>query len=126
MKRVLVAVVLLFAIAGGCVVSLVHQHAVLQRCMDATTKMETLFVQGDTASALAVAETFCEEYRRETRWFPLFFPHDTLTEMEKSVTSLPAILQHGEPKDFVAETRRCRLLLQNLHDLEMPTWQNIL
>ena len=126
MKRVIVAVVLLLLVCAGCIVSISLQHDVIEEFMDSTQEMERRFTEGDTAGAVAVAKTFAEKYTDKTRYFSLFLPHDTLTEVEKSVISLPAILTNGEHKDLVAEVRRCRLLLQKMHDLEMPTLQNIL
>ncbi|MBQ7038152.1 MAG: DUF4363 family protein [Clostridia bacterium] len=126
MKRVLVAVVLLLLVCIGCAVSITLQHAVLEEFMTKTEQMEELFKRGDVAGAVAAAESFTADYTDKTRVFSLFLPHTMLTEVEKSVVSLPAILTHGEHKDFVAEVHRCRLLLQKMHDLEMPTLQNIL
>ena len=125
MKRVIVAVVLLLLIGGGCCLSIWMQSSVVGDCVAQTETMETQFIRGDIEGALTTAETFCTEYMQKTRWFSLVLPHNTLTEVEKCITGLPAILTHGEHKDFVAEVRRCRLLLQNMYDLEKPTWQNI-
>ncbi len=125
MKRVIVAVLLLLLIIGGCVLSIHAQHAVIEEFLSETATMESLFTANDKAGALSAAERFVEEYTHQTRYFSLFLPHVMLTEVERCVVSLPAILSHGEHKDFVAELRRCRLLLQKLHDLEIPTLQNV-
>ncbi len=126
MKRVIFAVLLLLFICIGCIVSITMQHAVIEEFMTKTEQMEVLFKQGDVAGAVTIAEAFTADYRDKTRYFSMFLPHTMLTEVEKSVVSLPAILAHGEHKDFVAEVRRCRLLLQKMHDLEVPTLQNVL
>lgn len=125
MKRVIVAVLLLLIIIGGCVLSIHAQHAVIEEFLQKTAVMESRFIADDINGALTAAEEFVTEYTHKTRYFSLFLPHVMLTEVERSVVSLPAILSHGEHKDFVAELRRCRLLLQKLHDLEIPTLQNI-
>ncbi len=125
MKRVTVAVLLLLLIVGGCILSIHAQHAVIEEFLQYTHEMEDRFTDNKTDDALALAEKFAGEYTRQTRYFSLFLPHVMLTEVEKSVVSLPAILSSGEHKDFVAEVRRCRLLLQKLHDLEIPTLQNV-
>ena len=125
MKRVIVAVLLLLLIIGGCVLSIYTQHAVIEKFLRDTSAMESLFLQNDVDGALSVAQTFATEYAKKTRYFSLFLPHNTLTDVERCVVGLPAILSNGEHKDFVAELRRCRLLLQKLHDLEIPSLQNI-
>lgn len=126
MKRVILAVFILLFICVGCTVSITLQHRVIEEFMATTEEMEALFKRGDIAGAIAVAEAFTEDYRQKTQYFSLFLPHNTLTEVERSVVSLPSILTHGEHKDFVAEVHRCRLLLQKMHDLEVPTLQNVL
>ena len=126
MKRVIVAVLLLLLVFTGCVVSIVMQNRVIREFTDMTDTMEAQFKAGDISGAIACAETFERNYREKTRYFALFLSHNTLTEVEKSVVSLPSILTHGEPKDFVAEVHRCRLLLKKMYDLELPTFQNIL
>ena len=126
MKRVIFAVVLLVGICIACIVSISMQHAVIEDFIDQTNEMESLFERGEIVQATALAETFTEDYRDKTKFFSLFLPHNTLTDVERSVVSLPAILTNGEHKDFVAEVRRCRLLLKKMHDLEIPTLQNIL
>lgn len=125
MKRVIVAVLLLLLIVGGCVLSIYMQHAVIEQFLQDTVKMETMFLSNDLNGTLTLAEAFAAEYQQKTQYFSLFLPHTMLTDVEKSVVGLPAILAHGEHKDFVAELRRCRLLLQKLHDLEVPTLQNV-
>ena len=126
MKRVIFAVVLLLFICVGCIVSISLQHEVIEDFINKTEEMESLFKRGDVAGAITVTEAFSEDYRQKTKYFSLFLPHDTLTEVERSVVGLSSILTHGEHKDFVAEVRRCRLLLQKMHDLEIPTLQNVL
>ncbi len=126
MKRVIVAVVLLLLVCVGCAVSIALQHAVLEEFLTKTEQMEALFKRDDIAGAVAIAETFTADYREKTRVFSMFLPHSMLTEVEKSVVSLPSILKDGEHKDFVAEVHRCRLLLQKMHDLEIPSLENIL
>lgn len=125
MKRVLVAIGLLLGIAIGCVTVILGQHRILEQFLTQTEQMETLFVSGDVQGAAEAAELFAKEYRRKTAYFSLFLPQAMLTETEKSVVSLSPILTNGEHKDFVTEVRRCRMLLQKLHDMEVPTVQNV-
>lgn len=126
MKRIILAVLLLLLICIGCVVSILLQQGVIEEFTEKTEQMERLFKSGDIAGAVAAAEEFTADYSHKTRYFSLFLPHNMLTEVEKSVVSLPSILTHGEHKDFVAEVRRCRLLLRKMYDLEIPTLQNVL
>jgi hypothetical protein len=125
-KRVFVAVGLLLTIALGCLWSITTQGRAVDQLTARTEQMERLFLAGDTDGAAREAAALHREYRRHLNAFTLFLPHETLTEVERSVVSLPAILEKGEPKDFLGEVRRCRLLLSKMMDLERPTLQNIL
>ena len=126
MKRVIAAIVLLSAVIVGCVVSLYNSKREFEYLIDLAVVAETCYRDGDTDGALAAAETLAAEYPNRTRFFSLFLPHQALTELEKSTVSLPLILRYGEPRDFTAEARRCRLMLERLWDQEKPLWKNII
>ena len=125
MKRVIAALVLLSLVVIGCAVSLVAGQREFDYLIHLAETAETCYRNGDTDGALAAAETLASEYPERTRHFALFLPHQALTELEKSTASLPLILKYGEPLDFTAEARRCRLMLERLWDQEQPSWENI-
>ena len=125
-KRVITALVLLLAVTGGCVLSLVSSGRVFDRLIHLAATAEARYCDGDVGGAQQAAERLAEEFPRHTKLFALFLPHDELTDLEKSTAVLPLILRYGEPRDFVAEARRCRLMLERLWDQEKPLWENIL
>lgn len=126
MKRVIAALVLLLVVIVGCVVSLFVGNREFDYLIGLAETAETCYRSGDTGGALAAAETLAAEYPKRTQYFALFLPHQALTELEKSTASLPLILKYGEPLDFTAEARRCRLMLERLWDQEQPLWENII
>ena len=125
-KRVITALVLLLAVTVGCVFSLISGGQVFDHLIDLAKTAETRYCDGDVVGALQAAEKLAEEFPQRTKLFALFLPHDALTDLEKSTASLPLILRYGEPRDFTAEARRCRLMLERLWDQEQPLWENII
>lgn len=125
MKRVILAVVLLLIIGGGCAVTLWMQTVTTTELIAETERLETLFKQEDTVGAIAASEAFVVACQKACRRFSIFLPHAMLTEVEQSAVNLPAILRYGEPTDYVKEVHRCRLALQKVKELDRPTLQNI-
>ncbi len=126
MKRVIAAFVLLLSVVVGCVVSLHVSGREFSHLITLARNAELRYQNGDMDGALQAAEQLAKEYPERTRHFALFLSHQALTDLEKSATSLPLILRYGEPRDFVAEARRCRLMLERLWDQGLPLWENIL
>ena len=126
MKRVIAAVILLITVAAGCVASYVscsrHFHTMIALAESAETHCKN----GDTATAQRETEQLAAVFDSERRLLSLILPHEALTEAEKTIQGLTVLLPHGEPRDFVSEMRRCRLLLERLWDEEKPAWYNVL
>ncbi len=126
MKRVIAALVLLLIIVVGSAVSLHSGSRQFNYLIGLAARAEECYCSGNTAGALAAAETLAEEFPKRTKHFAMFLPHQALTDVEKSTSSLPLILKYGEPRDFAAEARRCRLMLERLWAQELPLPQNII
>ncbi len=126
MKRVIGAVALLLIVISGCVASYVTEKEHFEQMIDLAEQAETDYRAGNPDSAQQATDRLAEVFAERSRLMALFLPHTALTEAEKSIEGLTLILPYGERKDFTAEARRCRLLLQRLWDQEQPTWENVL
>lgn len=126
MKRTIGAVVLLCIVIGGCLASFFAERHHFEEMITLTERAERCYRNGDTVGAADAADRLAAVFRKRSRAMALFLPHEAVTEAEKCVEGLALILPYGEPKDFTAEARRCRLLLQRLWDQEQPTWENVL
>ncbi|MBP3936967.1 MAG: DUF4363 family protein [Clostridia bacterium] len=125
MKRIYISIVLLLAIIGTCigaVIFLSYQTETLIREMD---KLSDDFDPEDPKAFLPQTEEVIEHFRERTILFPLFIRQNTLMEIEAELEILPALLEKGEPKDFVASLSRCQTRLETQLRLEMPLLQNI-
>lgn len=126
MKRVIIAIVLLAAVVIGCVIMLLFERQVFEDLTDLIDTAETCYRNGDVEGALAAAERLSKQVPKNAHRLCVFLPHQTLSELEKVTAGLPLILQYGDPRDFPAEARRCRLMLQRVWDQEKPLLENIL
>ncbi len=126
MKRVIAALALLLVIAGGCLASYFNEKQHFEQMIALAKQAEEHYCGGDVQAAQQAAERLADAFSKHVKLMALVLPHEALTEVDKSVQGLTLILPYGEPKDFTAESRRCRLLLQRLWDQEQPTWENVL
>lgn len=126
MKRVVIAILLLLIVTVGSVLTLSAQQQTLSSLANLAGTAESRYVAGDTGGALAAVDELNTAYAHHRRWLAMVFSHTALAEAEKSVVSLPLILRTGEPLDFAAEARRCRLLLNRLWQQERPVPENLL
>lgn len=125
MKRVITAVALLLIIIAGGITwlqAVTHRFKPMQQL---AVEARESYAAGNTADALEKAKRLAEEYEHRTRFFDLFISHQTLFEAEKCVEDLPLILQYGDEKDFISETKRCELLIRRLWEQEIPRLDNI-
>ena len=126
MKRTVGAVLLLLMVIGGCLFSHFTQRAHFRELIALAERAEAQYREGDSDGAARTAEELAATFARYSRAMELVLPNEALTEAEKSIEGLTLILPYGEPKDFTAEARRCRLLLRRLWEQEQPTWENVL
>lgn len=126
MKRTIGAVVLLLAVTGGCLLSFFTQRQYFEEMIALAETAEMRYRAGDTDGAMRAADELAATFQKHAKSMALVLPHEALTEAEKGIVGLTLILPYGEPKDFTAEARRCRLLLKRLWDQERPTWENVL
>ena len=125
MKRVVAAVVLLLIVTGGCLASYFTEKQHVEQMIALAEQAEARYRDGDVQAAQQAADRLAAVFSERVKLMALVLPHEALTEAEKSIQGLTLILPYGEPKDFTAESRRCRLLLQRLWDQEQPTWENV-
>ncbi len=126
MKRVIVAIVLLLVVAGGCIAALSITHFRFTSLLSQTEQLEQYYQQQQKETAIQSAARFSEQINRDVRFFSLFMSHKSLIEVQTIAASLPVILTDGDTADFLTELSKCRLMLTTLWQQEYPYWENIL
>lgn len=126
MKRVMVAIVFLLVIAGGCITVLSVTQSRFSSLLSQTEQLEQYYQQNETQKAVQSATRFSQQINRNVRLFSLFMPHKSLIEVQTIAASLPVILTDGDTADFLTELSKCRVMLTTLQQQEFPFWENIL
>ena len=126
MKRLVVSIALLVIVGSLCGVSLHGQQKNTHALIDTLDRMEQASQTGDRQRCRQLSENFPADFERRTRWFSLFLPHNYLSSVQEVAVTLPVILQGEDSAHFPIELARCRLLLQRLEQLEVPSMENIL
>ncbi len=126
MKRLYVAAVIAAVLAASCVGSLFYQRTETNALVAGIDRLAAAYDPTHPEEAIVPTEAFLEEYDRRTALFPMFSRHNTLTDVECELVSLPALLEKGEPLDYAATLLRCRERLCAYYRLELPLLENIL
>lgn len=126
MRRVIVAIVLLIVVAGGCITVLSVTQSRFSSLLSQAEQLEQYYHQQQTQKAVLSATRFSEQINHDIRFFSLFMPHKSLIEVQTIAASLPVILKDGDAADFLTELSKCRLMLTTLQQQEYPYLENIL
>lgn len=124
MQRLIVAVVLLLAVIGLCVICLTAMNQRIDRLLIQLDKIDADILAEDRAAAVRDARQFSKDFKKETALFPTFIPHEHLEPPEESAVLLPALAE-SDWQAFLAEAVRCRCRLLALRRSEQLTWENI-
>ena len=125
MRRIYISAALLLVVVGicvGAVIFLSYQTETMIR------EMDDLSAEFDPEKPMAYYKQTKEvirSFQKRTKIFPLFIRQNTLMVIVAELEILPALLEKGEPKDFVASLSRCQTRLETQLRLEMPLLQNI-
>ncbi len=126
MKRVVLAIVLLAAVAGLCGLSLYTQVSGAGYLLTMTDKLEDAYRADDLEECRQLAEQFTQEFQQRTRYFPFFMRHGDIWAIEETVIALPIYLETDDLQHFLSELAKCRSQLEKLYQLELPLPENIL
>lgn len=126
MKRLYVAVALLVAVITACILTHLYQHRQMDRMIATLDRIETLYRNGDTETAVTMAEDFSAAYQRICDRISCYVAHNELRESRETAAILPALLKaHGE-EDLYMEIARLRTQLRYVRQVDDPLLQNIL
>lgn len=125
MKRVYIAIGLLVAVCALCVFAVVylsHQTESMIREMDHLTD---IFNPERPEDYLDETKAVIESFRKRAAFLPFFIRQNTLMDIEAELETLPALIEKGEPLDFVGTLSRCQTRLETQLRIELPLPRNI-
>lgn len=126
MKRLYIALLLLVAVATACFFSHRYLHRQTARMLHALQHIEEQYRNGDTASAIALAEQFAADYQQVSDRISCYVSHSELRESRETAALLPTLMRNGGEEELWMELARLRSQLHHLRQVDDPTLQNIL
>lgn len=126
MKKLVIACILL-ALA---VTSAVWSNTVFKKETEAlTVSLERLLdasEHGDDAAISRELENVTAAWENASRVLHALVMHDSMDEVEQSITALPQILKHADRKEFKQKCIEALSQTENLVNSERLSWENIL
>ena len=126
MKRLYIAVTLLVAVAGLCLLTHWSHHRQLDAMLTELEHIESLHHNGDSEGALHAAEAFTMDYQRLSNRISIYVPHGEIRESQETAAMLPALLREGSDEELAMEIARLRAQIKYLQQVDDPLLQNIL
>ena len=126
MKRLWIAVGLLFLAVGLCVTASLYQHHSIDRMLEKLDGIEQTFQHGERETARRMAQEMAEDYETVCKVLFCFVSHSDLADSQETVTMLPALMEQGGEEELRMEMARLREQLTYLRCVDDPLWGNIL
>lgn len=124
MKRVWIAVGILFFVAALCITALLWQLRAIDRLEQSLHTAETAVRQG-SADAAKKTEAFHAECIHTLDQLASLSRHIDSFPLRESASQLPVLLELEDLEHFYAEVARCRFYLNELRRSEKPLFSNI-
>lgn len=125
MKRVVFAVVV---IAVLILFNLYCLGVVFEIKSEAVEKLDFLYNslnESDTEKLVSVCENFTEYWITEHHTLCRIVRHDLLDQATIAVSRFVPLAKYDESGELGAEINRCRILLEEIWDSELPYFRNI-
>ena len=125
MRRVYFAIIILAVVIIGCVAAVLflnYQTEMMIREMD---HLSTIFDPDNPSEYMDETDEVIRSFRKRSAGFPYIIRQTTLMDIEAELETLPALLEKGEPLDFVGALSRCQTKLETQLRMELPLPRNI-
>ncbi len=126
MKRFIIAVILIFAVAGLCTVEYILNTGESSRASEALEKAQILLKEGKTDEASETMKRLRENWDANVESMLIFVSHGKPDAICESLAVAESYLESREFPEFYAECRRTENELKHFRELEIPTFNNIL
>ena len=126
MKRVVFAVILLFALIGFNFFCL---FSVAEIKKEATGKLDSIYstlLKNNSAKTALECEKFTDYWLSKHHVLCLIVRHDLIDQITISVSSFVPLAKFGENSELASEISECKILLEEILDSEIPYLRNIL
>ncbi|MBQ3133655.1 MAG: DUF4363 family protein [Clostridia bacterium] len=125
MKRVYIAIGLLVTVCALCVFAVVYLSYQTESMIREMDHLTDIFNPERPEEYLDETKAVIESFRKRAAFLPFFIRQNTLMEIEAELETLPALIEKGEPLDFVGTLSRCQTRLETQLRIELPLPRNI-
>lgn len=123
MKRVVFAAVLMAAVIG---LNIFCIHLVTDIKDEANEKLDFLYDSVENSKETAgLCEDFTEYWIEKSHILCRIVRHDLIDQITIAVARFAPLAEYGEIGELSAEILRCKILLEEIWDSEMPFLRNI-
>jgi hypothetical protein len=126
MKRSVIALVLMAAAVGACIMSIMVLTDIKNNFMEEFSLLEEIAESGDKEKAANESKRIAERWIEEHHVLCRIVRHTQLDQVTLAVARFEFLARYGETAELTAEINRCRILLEDIWDSELPLIRNIM
>lgn len=125
MKRMAIAVALIVIMLGTSCLCLKTLTDIKDEFTAKFDELSALVEAGEQEAAVEAAGRLTDEWMDKHHVLCRIVRHTQLDQVTLSVARLEPLARHGENGELAAEIRRCKILLEDIWDSELPYFRNI-
>lgn len=126
MKRLWVSVFLLILLLSVCWLGNAAANQAAAEMNRQLSYVKGELHSGNLSTALAASQSLGRQWENEHRKLCTFMPHGELTDIEETLSMLPALIQTGETGQAEAQCSLAEAQLNRLSESESVTLDNLL
>lgn len=126
MKRLIIAVILIFIVSGLCSFEFILNTKESEKATEYLQQAEKQMNDGNKQGAIHTIKNLRELWERNVESMLIFISHEKPDEIGESISVAETYLRNGELPEFYAECKRIENKLEDFRSLEIPTINNIL
>lgn len=125
MKRQIISIVLLFIALGICIWELSFLNFTIGEFKSNIYDIQRSYSNEHTSEAINKANYVIEDWTNHKAFLSSFINHDPLDEIQTSLETIKIALENDEREDFFIECKKSLILLDNIKDIETPSFGNV-
>lgn len=126
MKRVIIAIALIFVVMGLCILEYTLNTNESKRASESLEKAQILLKDNKNDEAENIMKNLRENWESNVESMLIFVSHGKPDKIGESLAVAESYLKSRELPEFYAECKRAENELKHFRDLEIPTFNNIL
>lgn len=114
------------AVIAACIMSIATLTKIKNSFLEEFSSLEKIAESGDSEKTAEEAKRITGRWIEEHHTLCRIVRHTQLDQVTLSVARLEFLAKYGETGELTAEINRCRILLEDIWDSELPIIRNIM